>query len=119
MKQGQTSFTNQVIDNIRKAFSEYGLNQAGLAVASGIPENTLSKLLNKRQALTVDHLVKSARALSLRVIDLITWPEKYQPAGDNDTNPADVLLQMRLTKEKKDQVLKLVFGENDIEVLNK
>ena len=118
MEKKQTPFTNQVVENIRKALAKSGLNQAGLAVACDIPENTVSKILGKRQTLTVDHLVKIADALSLRVIDLITWPEEFYPAGDG-SSPADVLLQLRLTKEKKDQVLRLVFGENCIEILNK
>ena len=31
--------------------------------------------------------------------------------------PATILLQLKLTKEKKDQVMKLVFGDKDIELL--
>lgn len=33
--------------------------------------------------------------------------------------PMEAILQVRLRKDKKDQVLKLVFGENNIEILNR
>ncbi len=33
--------------------------------------------------------------------------------------PVEAILQIRLRKEKKDQVLRLVFGDNNIEILNK
>ena len=33
--------------------------------------------------------------------------------------PVEAVLQIRLSKDKKDQVMKLVFGENNIEILNK
>ena len=115
----QTPFTNQIVENIRKALTKSGLNQAGLSIASDIPEKALSKILNKTQRLTMDHLSKIARGLSLREIDLLTWPERYYPMEEKGTSPSEVLLQIRLTKEKKDQVLKLVFGENNIEILNK
>ncbi|MBQ9547592.1 MAG: helix-turn-helix transcriptional regulator [Bacteroidales bacterium] len=115
----QTPFTNQIVENIRKALVKSGLNQAGLSVSSDIPEKALSKILNKTQRLTMDHLSKIARGLSLREIDLLTWPIKFYPQEDSTSSPTEVLLQMRLTKEKKDQVLKLVFGENNIEILNK
>ena len=33
--------------------------------------------------------------------------------------PVEAVLQIKLKKDKKDQVLKLVFGENNIEILNR
>ncbi len=33
--------------------------------------------------------------------------------------PIEATLQIKLKKDKKDQVLKLVFGENNLEILNK
>lgn len=33
--------------------------------------------------------------------------------------PVEAILQIKLKKDKKDQVLKLVFGDNNIEILNK
>ena len=98
--------------------SDAGLYQARLAMEADMSEKTLSKILNGDQRLTLEFLSKIARALSLREIDLITYPDRYVCPDDGGT-PAEVLLQMRLTKEKKDQVLKLVFGENNIEILNK
>ena len=38
---------------------------------------------------------------------------------DPEQEPVEAILQIKLKKDKKDQVLKLVFGENDIEILNK
>ena len=34
-------------------------------------------------------------------------------------NEPEVALQIKLKKDKRDQVLRLIFGDNDIEILNK
>ena len=55
------------------------------------------------------------------LINLITYPEKWGPIGVSQQEEAitKVVLQIELKKEKKDQVMKLVFGDNNIEILNK
>lgn len=119
MEKGQTEFTHRILNNIRKILAQRDLKQVALSISSDVSEKTLSKILNGDQVLTVDHLHKIATGLSLREIDLLTWPDHYVLQEDPGVSPTEVLIQMRLTKEKKDQVLKLVFGENNIEILNK
>lgn len=118
MKKETITLERQVVENVRRAMSAAGFYQARLAMEADIPEGTMSKILKGDQHLTLEHLSKIARALSLREIDLITWPDRYICAEEG-SSPTEVLLQMRLTKEKKEQVLKLVFGEHNIEILNK
>lgn len=119
MKKVENALERKVTQNVRRAMSAAGFYQSRLAIEADIPEAALSKMLNGDQHLTLEALSKIASALSLREIDLLTWPDRYDLAGDMEGGPTEVLLQMRLTKEKKDQVLKLVFGENNIEILNK
>jgi len=108
-----------IVENIRKVMNHRGLNQAKLASLSGITEQTISKILNREQSLSIYYLSKIARTLKLREIDLITWPDIYQAPPEQKEEPSEVFLQLKLKKEKKDQVLKLVFGENNIEIFNK
>ena len=62
-----------------------------------------------------------AIALDMSDIDVITYPEKWAPIGSMqlDHNEPKVVLQIELKKEIKDQVLKLLFGGNNFEILNK
>lgn len=119
MEKRQSPFEARVVKNIRKIMNERGLYQARLAMDADVSDKALSKILNGDQHLSLDILSKIAKAFSLREIDIITYPERYEMTGEVENSPTEVLLQMRLTKEKKDQVLKLVFGENNIEILNK
>ena len=61
-----------------------------------------------------------AKAINMSVIDVITYPEKWGPIENKEEKEeTKVTLQIELKKEKKDQVLKLAFGENILEILNK
>ena len=60
-----------------------------------------------------------AIGLGMREIDIITYPDIYIKKYVDDDNNSEVFLQLRLRKDKKDQVLKLLFGENNIEILHK
>jgi hypothetical protein len=66
-------------------------------------------------------LEKLADYYNLTVIDLLAYPEKYVNTKSiiADSVEEKVSLTVELKKEKKDQVLKLVFGENNLEILNK
>lgn len=119
MKREEKDMEVRLVENIRNIIASKGLNQYGLSVESGISDKTISKIFTGQQHIKVEHIAKIARALSLREIDLFTYPEKFERAHEQENGPAEVLLQLRLTKEKKDQVLKLVFGENNIEIFNK
>lgn len=109
----------KLVANIDKAMTDRGFKQSGLANVSGLSAQTISKILKRDQRLSIDHLSKIAKGLSLREIDLFTYPDVFAKVEGPENGPTEVLLQLRLNREKKDQVLKLVFGENDIEILNK
>lgn len=69
--------------------------------------------------LSVVQLSKLAQNLSMSEIDVITYPDRYVKVQGSEAEPVEAVLQIKLKKDKKDQVLKLVFGDNNIEILNK
>ncbi len=105
--------------NIRKYLNDKGLRQAFIAHNSDYTEGKVSKILNGDQTMTIEDLSIFAKALSLREIDLLTYPDMYYKKEDTEAEPVEAVLQIKLKQDKKDQVLKLVFGENNIEIFNK
>ena len=79
----------------------------------------LSKVLRGQVMLNVIQLSDIATHLSLREIDLLTYPDIYEEKSNEKNEPVEAILQIKLQREKKDQVLKFVFGENCLEILNK
>ena len=108
-----------IAQNVRKILNDKGLAQAHIAYNSDYEQGKVSKILNGEQKMTISDLALFARVLSVREIDIITYPEVYVPRDSSDPEPVEAVLQIKLKKDKKDQVLKLIFGENNIEILNK
>lgn len=110
---------DKIIGNIIKIMNSKNLKQSSLMEPLDITEGNVSKLINGKTKLTYDTLSKIATFLSVSVIDIITYPEVYVKSNAVEQEPVEAILQIKLKKDKKDQVLRLVFGENNIEILNK
>lgn len=108
-----------LIQNIVKIRSSKGLTKRRMAEALNLNEASYGRIENGKVALSYSQLAKIASVLGMSVIDVISWPDRYVKAEKKEDEPVEAILQIRLRKEKKEQVLKLVFGENDIEILNR
>lgn len=107
-----------IIENIKKIRIEKGVTQEVLAEALSVDPSALSNLERGKRELKVSELEIIADCLGVRVIDLFTWPVRYvEPGQDNEA--VEAILQIKLKRDRKEQVLKLVFGDNNLEILNK
>lgn len=107
-----------VIENIKKIRIEKGVTQEVLADALSVDNSVLSNIERGKRELKVSELEIIANCLGVRVIDLFTWPVRYvEPNCENDN--VEAVLQIKLKKDRKEQILKLVFGDNNLEILNK
>lgn len=119
-----STFENKIIENLNKIMIDRGLNQKSLSALGGITPSQWSKIINNRKGLTIDRIEEFATNLQMSVIDLYTYPDKYininqlSSEGEKQYEPK-VILQIELKEDKKEQVMKLVFGENNLEILNK
>lgn len=118
MEEKNLTFHDFLLGKIRKVMKDTDLSQATLAMKAEMNASQISKILKGDLRLSIDQLSKIAKALSMSEIDLITYPEKYVPASTVN-EPVKALLQIELSPEKKDQVFKLVLGEDGVKLLNK
>jgi len=109
----------KVIKNIVQIRSSQGLTKRRMADLMNINEASYGRIESEKVALSYSDLAKIAGILGMSVIDVITYPDKYVKTETQGDEPVEAVLQIKLKKDKKDQVLKLVFGENNIEILNK
>lgn len=107
-----------VVENIRLLRAEKGKKKKKIADALNVDIAVISNIENGKRELKVSELEIIANCLEVSVIDLFTYPEKYVSADRSDDEIV-ASLTIQLKKEKKDQVLKLVFGDNSLEILNK
>jgi transcriptional regulator with XRE-family HTH domain len=123
MKQKEKSITATIVSNISKIRNRHEIKQATLAEAIGVDDSTYSKIESGRVGLSLEKLAKIASYFKMSIIDVITYPKIYR---DTDSSTKEgkkqtpkVMVQLELDEEKKEQVLKIIFGENNLEILNK
>ena len=109
----------QLREGVQKLVIDKDIPPKELAIIIETDYSQVRRILRGEANFTLKHVELLSNHLGIRPIDLFTWPDIYVKPGPRQEEPAEVLVQLRLTKEKKDQVLKLVFGENNIEILNK
>jgi transcriptional regulator with XRE-family HTH domain len=111
----------KIIEQFKTIRETNGFSQEYLAEKMHKSQSAYARIESGKTKIDLETLSDFAQVFNMSEIDVFTYPEKWGPAGLNtaDEDPARVVLQIELKKEKKDQVLKLVFGDNNIEILNK
>jgi Predicted transcriptional regulator with C-terminal CBS domains len=108
-----------IIENIKEIRLKKGLTQQALADALEADLSAISKLESGKRELKYNELAIIATELNMSVIDIITYPDVYVKKDDRKSEPVEAILQIKLQSDKKEQILKLVFGDHDLEILNK
>lgn len=118
-RETKMNYQERIMTNILKLLNIRGINQAEISRRTGIDKSTVSKLFSGETQLKINTLSEISTAIDVPVVDIITFPEKFERVSSAGEEPAEVIVQLKLKKEKKDQVLKLLYGENNIEIFNK
>lgn len=115
----ENSFYDNIVTSIAKIMRDKNLTGATMAEYMDTTPSQFSKMLTGKVKISFAKLSKLATNLSMSEIDIMTYPDKYVKIGKPEEETVEAILQIKLKKDKKDQVLKLVLGENNIEILNK
>ena len=109
-----------IYKNIREIRLQKGINQQALADALNLDVAVTSNIEKGKRDLRVKELEIISNVLGLTVVDLLTYPQQYVNIIDIPrSDDSEVSIQIKLKKDKRDQVMRLIFGDNDIEILNK
>lgn len=111
--------THLIVENIRKIIRDKGISQKAMAEYAGTSGSQFSKILSGELQISLRHISNIATNLGIREIDLFTYPDVYRKKEEKDLgNEVRASLTIELSQSKKDQVLKLVFGEENFKILN-
>jgi transcriptional regulator with XRE-family HTH domain len=116
--------SDQVLKNILAIRKKQGLSQESMALEMELAQSHYGKIERGLTVLTVKHIEKIAEIFKIRIIDIYTYPRKFidpeeKGAIKSYDNDIEAILQIKLRADKKDQVLRFVFGKNNLEILNK
>jgi transcriptional regulator with XRE-family HTH domain len=123
MKREKIQERSAILDNIIKIRKKKGFSQEYIGSKLGMGQSGYGLIEQGERGLQYEVLLQIAAVFEMDVIDVITYPKKYISSNTflENTLCVDekVTLQIELKKEKKEQVLKLIFGEHNLEILNK
>lgn len=112
----EKNFYESLLQNIVKIMRDRNLTQAAMAEFMGVSNSQFTKVRKGEVKMSFAQFSKLATNLSMSEIDIITYPDRYVKVQDDGCDPVKALLQIELKREVKDQVLKIVFGE-DIHII--
>ena len=110
---------SKVIKNIIQIRNSLCITKREVAYKVGINEGSYGRIESGKIALSYNMLARIASCFNMSVVDILTYPEKYIKSDRQSEEPVEAVLQIKLKKDKKDQILKLMFGDNNIEIFNK
>ncbi len=114
---------DKVVQRISQIRDSKHITKRYMAQKMGIDESNYGRLENGGTGLSYKQLVNIASIFGMSVIDVLTYPSVYDETPENggadQMDPLEAILQIRLKKSKRDQVLNLIFGDNNLEILSK
>ena len=108
----------KILENISKIRVNKKITQKSIAEFLEIEQGSYSLLERGERELSIDRLLQIAIFFKMDIVDIITYPNK---GSYNKENEEDIkaILQIELKKDKKDKIIKLIFGDNNLEIINK
>ena len=111
---------NPQIKTIRE---KRGFSQELMADKMKISQSAYARFELSKTKIDLKRLEAFAKVVDMTIVDIMTYPKRYINVRDigrelGNENP-EVVIQIKIRDKKKEDILKMLFGENDIEILNK
>lgn len=114
----------EILRNIRAIRESRGFSQEQMADLMKISQSQYARFERGATKADLETVFKFCENINFRVIDLITYPKVFIDPAIMDVlkpnnNEIKATLQIELEAGKREEVLKLVLGENYLEIFNK
>lgn len=103
---------------IKEIRLQKSINQQVIADALNVDVASVSNLENGKREIRFREIEKIANVLGVSVVDLITYPKKYVEVKDDEDKDVEAVLMIKLKESKKRLILKSIFGDENLELLN-
>lgn len=97
---------------IRSLVNAKGLSDAAFAKAIGMQRQNVKKMVFEKRSLDTELLCTISEVLECNIFD-------YFKCNGPDYTELKATLTIEMGQQKQDQTIRFVFGENDIELLNR
>ena len=105
-----------ILEKIKDIRTQKGVSQDFIAEKLKIEQPSYGLIENGKRKLKYSTLEQIALALDMQVIDIITYPDVYVKRSQSQ-HEINATLTIQLNEKKREEVLKLVFGDENYKVL--
>lgn len=106
----------KILKQVRIIRENNNLSQELIAEKMNITQSKYARFERGETKTDLDTLVDFCNAIGVSLKEFIIYPDKLDK-NDNE-EPIKAILHIELKSDKKEQILKLVFGDNNLEILN-
>ena len=104
---------------VRKKVEESGISKAKFAELLGIARQNIEKPVFQKHSLDTDLLCNISEVLNCNFFDYYKSDNQCNEIDYTKNKEIKATLSIEMGSEKKEQVLRFIFGDNNIEILNK
>ena len=104
---------------VRRKVEESGISKAKFAELLGIARQNVEKTVFQKHSIDTDLLCKISEVLNCNFFDYYKSDSVCNKIDYKEKNEVKATLTIEMGTEKKEQVFRFVFGDNNIEILNK
>lgn len=101
-----------ILDNLKTIRLEKHLSQEAIAQEMDCDIATVSRIENGKKELKFRELEEFAKALRMRVIDVITYPAIYVPQDNKEKKKVSVTFEV--SPDERDLLLKMINKQYDV-----
>lgn len=109
----------KIEENIKAIRLSKSIKQQVIADALDLDVAVVSNIEKGKRELKVSELEIIANALGVSVVDLIVYPKVYVEERPTAKSDVDVVVQIKLDKDRRDEVLKMLSLDDKLQILNK
>jgi transcriptional regulator with XRE-family HTH domain len=105
---------------IKELREKAGWSQEKMAEKMNLTQSSYARFELQKTKIDLDRVEEFAKQINRSLIEVLTYPEHYINIKDigkelNLHNP-EVIVQLKVRGNKREDILKLVFGDKDIEL---
>ena len=111
----------KVIENLRAIRENKGISQEEVAKLIYKTQSSYARIERGVTKIDLETLDLFASAMQMSMVDVITYPEKFINVRDlpaYQESKTKAILQIELSEEKKKEVIKSLFGEDNIKLFD-
>lgn len=106
----------EILEKIKILRLSKDLSQYDIAEKMNLTQSSYARFESGKSKTDLETLIVFCKIIEMTLKEFFIYPDSVSN-GPNEEVKA--IIQIELKKDKKDQVLKLIFGENNLEILNK